>query len=117
MNERVPVPKAAFIVNWKVKPGRIEEFLAVHTEGMKQMTATPGSPTYTVWQTLSGPGEEPHLQYTVVMDFASASAQGQFFDSTVSDPNIMKEMMSNYFPADASAIEVAAHTMMEVPLG
>lgn len=109
--------KSALIVSWKVKPGRVEEFLAVHTEGMKQMTAAPGSPTYTVWQTQSGPGDEPHLQFSAVLEFASASAYGEFLDAMASDPKTNIETLNSFFPEDPPAIELSTRTVTEVPLG
>ena len=56
--------------------------------------------------------------FTVVLEFASAAAHGQFMDAMTGDPKTYLAMMNSYFgenpPADRAR---QTSTALEVPLG
>ena len=55
--------------------------------------------------------------FTVVLEFASAAAHGQFMDAMTGDPKTYLAMMNSYFGENPPAIELGTSTALEVPLG
>ena len=116
MGKGDPMSANAMVMQWKIKAGRLGDFLAQQREFKTQMTGIPGGPSYRLWGTTSGAGEEPHTTATLVMEFESGGALGQYIDAVTSDQKGYEEMMNTSFGPDAPAVQIGVSTVHELAL-
>ena len=102
------------VVQFQVKPGRTEDFIAITSE-LKPVLERHGGKKQRLWQGIAGPGGAVFETFAWVIEFDSWADYGMYLDAVLADEDFQAGA-GKLFGADAPATQTASSIENEIEI-